>query len=116
MTYKNTDENGKSFTELVKIEVLSNLTITNVPNIFTPNDDGVNDVFTITTDKDIDIEVSIFDKNGKFVHKYSGVENGWNGKINNQENAGEGTYYYVIFATGKNGAQNTQKGTITLKR
>ena len=75
-----------------------------------------NDVFQIITDKDLDIEVSIFDKSGKFIYKFNGLENGWNGKINNLQDAGEGTYFYVIFATGKNGAKNTQKGTITLKR
>jgi len=116
VTVKHTTESGKVYTELVKIEVLSDLTITNIPNIFTPNGDGSNDVFKVVTDKDIDIEVSIFDKTGKFIHKFSGVENSWNGKINNLQDAGEGTYFYVIFATGQKGAQNTQKGTITLKR
>ncbi len=116
VTVKSTDETGKTITELVKIEVLSDLSITNIPNIFTPNGDGVNDVFKVNAGKDVAVEVSIFDKSGRFVHKYSGSENSWNGKINNVSDAGEGTYFYVIFATGKNGDKNTQKGTITLKR
>ena len=116
VTYKHTDETGKNFTDLIKIEVLSDLSITDIPNIFTPNGDGVNDEFAVKTSKDVDIEVNIFDKSGKLVHRYTGVDNSWNGKLNNSQNAGEGTYFYVIFATGKNGEKNTQKGTITLKR
>ncbi|MDQ3051328.1 MAG: gliding motility-associated C-terminal domain-containing protein [Bacteroidota bacterium] len=116
VTYKNTDATGKIHTELITIEVYSDLTVTGVPNIFTPNGDGTNDLFTINAAQDIDIEVSIFDHNGKFIHRFKGAENSWNGKINNIQDAGEGTYFYVIFATGKNGEKNTQKGTITLKR
>lgn len=116
VTVKNTDENGKTLTELIKIEVLSDLSITNIPNIFTPNGDGVNDEFKLNAGPGVAIEVSIFDKSGRFVHKFSGAGNSWNGKINNLQDAGEGTYFYVIFATGKNGGKNTQKGTITLKR
>ncbi len=116
VTLKNMDGTGKIHTELINIEVLSDLTISGVPNIFTPNGDGSNDVFAINTDQDIDIEVSIFDHNGRFVHRFKGIENSWNGKINNIQDAGEGTYFYVIFATGKNGEKNTQKGTVTIKR
>lgn len=116
VTVKNTDASGKVHTELINIEVLSDLTISGVPNIFTPNGDGSNDIFAINSEQDIDIEVSIFDQNGRFVHRFKGIENSWNGKINNLQDAGEGTYFYVIFATGKNGEKNTQKGTITLKR
>src|SRR5688572_6523155 len=116
VTMKATDENGKVVSGLTRITVLSDLTIADVPNIFTPNGDGSNDAFVISTDKDIDFEVNIYTQNGRFVHKFYGKEGSWNGKINNNQDAGEGTYFYIIFATGQNGESNTQKGTITLKR
>ena len=116
VTLKTTDENGVSHVEVKRVEVLSDLTISNIPNVFTPNGDGLNDEFSVKVAEGVDIEVSIFDTGGKLVHRFTGSENSWNGKINNVRDAEAGTYFYVIFATGQNGEKNTQKGTLSLKR
>jgi hypothetical protein len=86
-------------------------------NIFTPNADGVNDVFYIypeddnTDDKSTiyasikSFRITIFSRWGKKVYTYEGaIDNweGWNGGINNNLDrpAVDGVYYYIIEATG----------------
>jgi gliding motility-associated-like protein len=116
ITLKTTDESGKVKILNQNIEVKKDLTIQNIPNIFTPNNDGRNDIFRFETADLTDLEVSIYDKSGKFVYKWTGTENGWDGRLNNGQLATEGTYFYIIFAAGENNRQHQQKGTINLKR
>ncbi|MBN2347897.1 MAG: gliding motility-associated C-terminal domain-containing protein [Bacteroidales bacterium] len=72
----------------------------NVPNVFTPNGDNKNDVFRVYDVSVIDFHIVIFNRYGRKVHEYEGdirEWKGWNGKINNSnDEAAEGTYYYVI--------------------
>jgi gliding motility-associated-like protein len=80
-----------------------------LPNVFTPNDDGDNDLLTLYENNNVfrsvdvsvvSIDITIFDRSGTKVHQYSGNIRdwpGWDGKImkSNRE-APEGVYYYVI--------------------
>lgn len=56
------------------------------PNSFTPNNDGLNDVFTIiTTDADpLLTKLQIFDRWGNLIHEYGGLNPFWDGYVNNQ--------------------------------
>ena len=62
-----------------------------LPNIFSPNDDGINDEFTITTnDEDLFIEsMHIFDRwgNNVFSQKNTDLQNfiSWNGEFNGKK-------------------------------
>ncbi|HMT30161.1 MAG TPA: gliding motility-associated C-terminal domain-containing protein [Bacteroidia bacterium] len=116
VTVKTHDVNGNIHTETIKIEVLADLNIKNIPNVFTPNMDGKNDVFTFEAANITDLEVSIFDKSGKLIYKWNGLDKGWDGKnLAGQEVEG-GTYFYVIFATGSGQQKHQQGGTVTLIR
>ncbi|NOU16826.1 MAG: gliding motility-associated C-terminal domain-containing protein [Bacteroidales bacterium] len=80
-----------------------------IPNVFSPNGDGVNDFFKL---KEPVVNISsiktfnifIFSKGGTLVYKYSGnpkTWEGWNGQINgNKADAPDGVYYYIIEAVG----------------
>ncbi len=84
-------------------------------NVFTPNGDGVNDVFSFFTKPDDKITAynietidgKIYDRYGKVVCHWTTPEQaikGWNGNINNTNiPASEGFYYYVIIIKGKDG-------------
>jgi gliding motility-associated-like protein len=97
-----------------------------LPNVFTPNDDGDNEVLSLEKSNDvfrsedisvISIEIAIFDRAGLKVHEYSGTImdwQGWNGKVrNSNRNAPEGVYFYVISAlyVFKQGATTPNKET-----
>ncbi|MEL6653898.1 MAG: PKD domain-containing protein, partial [Bacteroidota bacterium] len=65
-----------------------------IPNLFTPNEDGVNDQFRITYTGNEAFLMQIFDRWGRPVHE--GRQLSWNG-INLQGNPSvEGVYFYVI--------------------
>jgi len=90
--------------------------LSTIPNIFTPNGDGLNDIFKVESAKNIDLEAIIYDQKGSVVKQWTGIENGWDGKLSSGQDAAEGTYFYIIFATSSNGAKQQFKSTLTLKR
>jgi len=78
-----------------------------IPNVFTPNDDGINDFFVPEKKSLKYVNPQIFAKSGHRVYFYEGEGEklqewqGWDGKINNSERrAIPGTYYYVMRAVG----------------
>lgn len=75
-----------------------------IPNVFTPNEDGINDVFTIYNQSLREFEIMIFNRWGKRVYQYEGNINewdGWNGYVKESgREAMPGEYYYVITAKG----------------
>ncbi len=77
---------------LVTIDVDNNLMI---PNIFTPNGDGVNEVFFIRNMPDA-TEVIVSNRWGKQVYKSSNYQNDWDGG-----DIEDGVYYYRIKAAGQ---------------
>ncbi len=71
------------------------------PNIFTPNGDGVNDVFNLIH-KNLSIgEGAIYNRWGELIFKWRSVEAGWDGRTISGTVAPDGVYYYLITATGK---------------
>jgi len=84
------DNLGCEQTFVVTIKVDTNLAI---PNIFTPNGDGVNDVFFI---RNLPVETNVLITNrwGKEVFKASDYQNDWGGG-----DSADGLYYYRIVAS-----------------
>lgn len=77
-----------------------------IPNVFTPNGDGVNDMLIEGLD------LNVLDRNGKLLYK--GI-NGWDGKFNGRDMPND-TYFYKVNYKDKNGKWHTQKGSVTLIR
>ena len=86
-----------------------------IPNVFSPNGDGKNDVFNLSRN-DIDlVEMSIFNRWGTLVFKTEMTDIGWDGRTTSGTAATDGTYFYVIIAK-LNETTETYKGTLTLIR
>jgi gliding motility-associated-like protein len=67
-----------------------------IPNAFSPNNDGINDKWTVEALKDyVAARMDIFDRSGRLIYSAKGPNSSWDGKINGTP-ASEGTYYYVI--------------------
>ena len=76
-----------------------------VPNVFTPNNDGLNDFFKPNAVSLRRFEITIYTRAGKRVYYYRGDDlrdwEGWDGRIENTgKEAAEGVYIYVIRAAG----------------
>ncbi|MCW3086240.1 MAG: hypothetical protein JWP12_3606 [Bacteroidetes bacterium] len=72
-----------------------------VPNVFTPNGDLVNDLFLIHTVNIKDLSYIIYDRWGLEIAEHNGIAGGWNGQTKSGKLAPDGTYYYILKATGK---------------
>ncbi|MBP7407172.1 MAG: gliding motility-associated C-terminal domain-containing protein [Flavobacteriales bacterium] len=62
-----------------------------IPNVITPNGDGMNDAFLIENIEFFQNELAIFDRWGIIVYEKKDYRNQWKG-----EEQPEGTYYYVL--------------------
>jgi gliding motility-associated-like protein len=77
-----------------------------VPNVFTPNGDTRNEIFTVDTTYDV-IELKIFNRYGKEIHTSSnGV---WNGA-----NTPSGVYYWIVKYVDCVHLERTAKGSVHL--
>jgi gliding motility-associated-like protein len=66
-----------------------------IPDAFTPNDDGINDVYEISSIfSRKPIELSIYDKLGSLIF-FSNEELKWDGTYKNRK-CQAGKYYYVL--------------------
>jgi gliding motility-associated-like protein len=88
-----------------------------IPNAFTPNDDGLNDVFKPSTNG-IDREkyqFTIYDRWGRMFFFTKNPDEGWDGSINGKE-AAQGVFTYVVSYSEIKGTGKTLKGFVTLIR
>lgn len=84
-----------------------------VPTAFTPDGDGLNDVFMVKGEGIADFRLSIYDRWGKTVFESTAVLEGWNGTIDGTE-APVGVYAYELVAFGEEIGSVTKSGTLTL--
>ena len=87
-----------------------------VPNVFTPNNDGVNDQFQLTATGIDRIEVTIFNRYGEEVARLQRARQVWDGRTFAGEPCSDGTYFYIVEATGYDGVRHSLKGALTLLR
>ena len=84
--------------------IINSIYLFYVPNSFTPDNDGLNDVFRAYGDG-IDLSsysLQIFDRWGELLFETSNATNGWNGKYKN-EYVEAGTYVWKIVAKDDHG-------------
>jgi gliding motility-associated-like protein len=88
-------ENNCSDTSSMVIIVHEKFTLI-IPNVFTPNEDGVNDLFIVTGTGLTDFSMDIFDRWGVKLFSSTRISDGWNGRTNGGGELPSGTYYYII--------------------
>lgn len=108
-TYEITDENGLKSTASVLLKVIPRPL--QIPNVFTPNGDGKNDVFKIIGLEGFEkVNVKVFNRWGNEVYNNGNYKNDWDGS-----NLNEGTYYYLIVLNHA-GKTESYKGWVLIKR
>lgn len=82
-----------------------------IPNIFTPNGDGMNDLFVIKGIEHCDKRVLIVkDQKGQTVFQSQHYDNNWDGS-----DLPNGSYYYQ-FVYSINNINELRKGTVLIRR
>ena len=78
-----------------------------VPNVFTPNGDGINDEFRVAYRSLREFHCWVYNRWGHLVYEWTDPAKGWDGNIGGRP-AAEGAYFYVIRALGTDAAKNAQ--------
>ena len=100
-------------TAIVKVKMIGTLAVT-FPNTFTPNNDGINDVFIGKGDAS-QFRMSIYNRYGALVFTSGDINKGWDGSYNGQPLA-TGTYYWMATYTDDGNQRRTQSGSVTIIR
>ncbi len=112
-----TDSNGCSFNALYNIEIIDEALIA-VPSVFSPNGDGLNDLF-IPFLKGVESgQMAIYNRWGDNIYQINKLEDmaaGWDGTYNNQPQP-VGMYYYIISVIDINKTQGSKEGSFMLLR
>jgi gliding motility-associated-like protein len=87
-------------------------------NIFSPNNDGINDLFTFDFKAaSIDeFNCQIVDRWGVVVNEIPSIDQGWNGTTKNGSPCPDGVYFYYYKAVSDNGTKLNGQGTVQLIR
>lgn len=102
----------RSAIDLCKNE--QNKIILEMPNVFTPNNDGINDHFIPLVAEGIDeARLTIYNRWGEKLIETADLTLGWDGKCDNKD-CSDGTYFWTINYTTVKGEQFTIKGFVTL--
>lgn len=87
-----------------------------IPNIFTPNADGINDHFSLKANCVFDqFNYFICNRWGGLVYTASGQNDKWDGKYNGTD-CSEGVYFYLVKYQFPSQAPQTVHGMVTLSR
>jgi len=86
-----------------------------VPNVFTPNGDGLNDEFRVAYKSLLTFQCWVYNRWGRQVFTWTDPTKGWDGNINGKK-AVPGPYFYVIKATGSDKKKYKLSGDINLLR
>lgn len=88
-----------------------------IPNSFTPNNDGRNDVFYIRGKPLEDFELRIMNRLNQTVFISNDYYQGWDGTVQGSgEECSEGAYVYIVTGTNENGEDVTESGMVNLIR
>jgi gliding motility-associated-like protein len=103
--------------DTMTIQVEADTCMLYVPNVFSPNGDGKNDVFELIADGFQGYHLVIFDRWGLKMFESFDHNDLWNGLVNNTGGeAPDGTYYYIFYSTDYNGQPYSNHGFRTLIR
>jgi gliding motility-associated-like protein len=110
-----TDAKGKTYTDSRTIEVLASSAITNIPTVFTPNNDGQNDYFYITGKNIATFQLMVTDVKGNTVYTSTDLDEKWDGKNQYGKLIPAGNYALILMARGTDGRVFEHTGVLYVK-
>lgn len=88
-----------------------------MPNAFSPNGDGINDIYKAKEGYQslVEFQATIFNRWGQKLYSWSDPSGGWDGKHNGKD-VKQGVYYVLVKARGADGRQFNIKRDVNLLR
>jgi gliding motility-associated-like protein len=86
-----------------------------VPNIFSPDGNGVNDVLFVDGKNIQEVNLQVYNRWGNLVFESNSLSKGWDGTYQGQP-VNQGVFVYLVTGRYKDGDGFEQKGTITVVR
>jgi gliding motility-associated-like protein len=87
-----------------------------LPNIFTPNNDGVNDFFEIQMSEKLDFQIIIIDPTNKVIFQSNLVDFRWDGTFPGGEPVPAGNYIYYLTAKTLSGKDFVKHSDLRIER
>jgi gliding motility-associated-like protein len=109
-----TNQSGRQLIKDIHVKVVDCQPLA-IPNAFTPNADGINDIFEVYGNDIQDFSMIILTRTGQIVFESKDIKAGWDGSIKGKP-AELGVYIYRIQFKDQNGTERKQNGQITLLR
>lgn len=98
----NAKSNAAVFSRTIDLSSLQELQkLQNIPNVFTPNHDGVNDFFEIPSSGTSWFVLKVYSRSGALLYKGEASIIQWDGRNNQGVLLPNGIYYYIIDDTNK---------------
>jgi len=101
--------------DTLKINFIDSLWGPFLPQAFTPNNDGRNDIFYVRIGGEFRVNMIIYDRWERVIFTTNSKLKGWDGTYNGRE-MGAGLYAYVVYGTYIDKTPFIQKGKVTLLR
>ncbi len=86
-----------------------------IPDIFSPNNDGTNDILFVRGEGIVQLDFSLYNRWGNKVFSTNSIDNGWDGNVRGNKSP-TGIYFYQLKARVNNGDEIVRSGDITLVR
>ncbi|MDA9161930.1 gliding motility-associated C-terminal domain-containing protein, partial [Crocinitomicaceae bacterium] len=87
-----------------------------LPNIFTPNNDGSNDFFTIEMSEKLDFQIVVIDQTNTVVFQSNDRNFRWDGTMMSGEPAPSGNYVYFLSAKTMGGNDFVKSSKLRIQR
>lgn len=87
-----------------------------IPNVFTPNGDGINDFFVFNANNIAELDLIIVNRWGNLVYETDDINFMWDGRDLNGNPVTEGVYFYKYKAIGVIGDEMSGHGFVTVER
>lgn len=87
-------------------------TSVSIPNIFTPDGDGINDIFRIQTSGYDQLTCTILNRHGEPVYRFYGLNGSWDGYSHAGIKVTPGVYFIFLEVSLSDGSSETRQGTL----